>query len=255
MTGKPRWTGSWRTPDACLRAYTPTAQEVARFAPALAAFYNDAYNREMMSNTVAMSPDEVVEHFQSVRAAGGLPFLLEHDGELAGDADFRHLVDMETLEGFPSLPAMVRGRQSRPAPHATDMETLEGFPSLPAMVRGRQSRPAPHATGRTAEFAILIGRRPQQSRGWGTRFALLLHALAFGQPGLGLERVFVSIIPANLPSQRLFAKLGYQPDRSPTARAFAEADSDLTLSLGRDAFASLHASALPEMVWTEACAP
>jgi len=201
MIGEPRWTGSWRTPDACLRAYTPTAQEVARFAPALAAFYNDAYNREMMSNTVAMSPEEVEEHFQSVRAAGGLPFLLEHDGELAGDADFRHL------------------------------------------------------DGETAEFAILIGRRPQQGRGFGTRFALLLHALAFGQPGLGLARVFVSIIPANLPSQRLFAKLGYQPDRSPAARAFAEADSDLTLSLGRDAFASLHASALPEMVWTEAGAP
>ena len=187
------WTGTWRTPDAGLRAYTPTVEEVARRAPALAAFYNDAYNRAMMSNTVAMSPDEVVEHFASVRAAGGLPFLLEREGELAGDADFRHV------------------------------------------------------DGTSAEFAILIGRRPEQGKGLGTRFALLLHALAFGP--LALARVFVSIIPANLPSQRLFAKLGYQPDHSPAARAFAEAESDVTLSLGREAFALLHGSALPEIVW------
>ena len=183
MSLGPRWDGTWQTPDGGLRAYTPTVEEITRFAPGLAAFYNDAYNREMMSNTVAMSPGEVVEHFQSLRAAGGLPFLLEREGELFGDADFRHL------------------------------------------------------GGGTAEFAILIGRRPEQGKGLGTRFALLLHALAFGP--LDLERVFVSIIPANLPSQRLFAKLGYQPDHGPAARAFAEDESDVTLSLGRDAFASL----------------
>ena len=28
------------------------------------------------------------------------------------------VVNMETQRGFPNLPAMVRGRQSRPAPHA-----------------------------------------------------------------------------------------------------------------------------------------
>ncbi len=186
--------GTWRTAEACLRAYTPTAGEVTRFAPMLAAFYNETYNRQMMSGTVAMSPDEVVAHFHSLGEAGGLPFLLEQDGELAGDADFRHL------------------------------------------------------SGQAAEFAILIGRRHQQGQGLGTRFALLLHALAFGQV-LGLERLFVSIIPANLPSQRLFAKLGYLPDQSPAARAFAEVASDLTLSLGRDAFVARHAKVLPELVW------
>ncbi len=41
--------------------------------------------------------------------------------------------------------ATVHGQQSRPAPHAADMETLGGFPNLPATVRGQQSRPAPHA--------------------------------------------------------------------------------------------------------------
>jgi hypothetical protein len=35
---------------------------------------------------------------------------------------------------------------------AIDMETLRGFPNLPAMVRGRQSRPAPRATWTTTRF-------------------------------------------------------------------------------------------------------
>jgi len=193
MTGEPRWNGSWRTPAGALRAYIPDLAEVTRLAPRLAAFYNDAYNRAMMSNTVAMSPAEVVEHVESLRAAGGLPFLLERDGALAGDADLRHL------------------------------------------------------TSTTAELAILIGQRPEQGKGWGTRFALMLHALAFGP--LALERVFVAIIPANLPSQRLFAKLGYEPDPSVTARAFAEDPSDLTFSLDRATFTSRHAPALSEIHW------
>jgi hypothetical protein len=40
---------------------------------------------------------------------------------------------METLRGFPNLPAMVRAEQSSAAPHAFVMETLRGFPNLPAM--------------------------------------------------------------------------------------------------------------------------
>src|ERR1039457_3355048 len=90
----------------------------------------------------------------------------------------RGIVDMETLKGFPNLPAMVRSRQSRLASHAgsstwepskgfqnrhgsepakpagfprgiVDMETLKGFPNLPAMVRSRQSRLASHAGSST----------------------------------------------------------------------------------------------------------
>jgi hypothetical protein len=53
---------------------------------------------------------------------------------------------METLGGFPNLPAMVRAEQSSAAPHAyIVMETLGGFPNLPAMVRAEQSSAAPHA--------------------------------------------------------------------------------------------------------------
>jgi hypothetical protein len=52
---------------------------------------------------------------------------------------------METLEGFPNLPAMLRCQQSWQALQAIVMETLEGFPNLPAMLRCQQSWQAPHA--------------------------------------------------------------------------------------------------------------
>jgi RimJ/RimL family protein N-acetyltransferase len=104
-----------------------------------------------------------------------------------------------------------------------------------------------HIAAASAEFAILVGWRPEQGKGLGTRFATLLHAFAFTR--LELERIFVSIIPANIPSQRLFAKLGYQPDDSPAARAFADQASDLTFSLARAAFLSAHAVCIPEITW------
>jgi len=198
MNREQRWAVTWKTQDGLLRAYEPTVEVIAHTAPALAAFYNDAYNRLMMANTVAMSAEEVVEHFESLRRQGGRPFLLERDGALAGDADLRHL------------------------------------------------------TSDSAEFAILIGRRPEQGKGMGTRFAILLHAFAFR--GLGLSRLYVSIIAANLPSQRLFARLGYRTDDSPTARAFADDESDLTLSLHRASFEDAHAAVLPEMSWSPSSA-
>jgi RimJ/RimL family protein N-acetyltransferase len=88
--------------------------------------------------------------------------------------------------------------------------------------------------GDTGEFAIMVGARATQGRGLGTRFAIMAHALAFRV--LGLARVYVSIIPANAASRRLFEKLGYEPDDSPEARELADEDSDLTLSLARERF-------------------
>ena len=41
----------------------------------------------------------------------------------------------------------------------------------------------------------------------------MLHA--FGYDVLGLERIYISVIPANAASRRLFEKLGYQRDDSP----------------------------------------
>jgi RimJ/RimL family protein N-acetyltransferase len=90
----------------------------------------------------------------------------------------------------------------------------------------------------TAEFAILIGERRVQGRGYGTRFAIMLHALAFEK--LGFERIYVAIIPANRGSLRLFEKLGYQRDDSPAARAYIDEDDDVTMSFGRDDFRRRH---------------
>jgi RimJ/RimL family protein N-acetyltransferase len=98
---------------------------------------------------------------------------------------------------------------------------------------------------RTAEFAILIGERSVQGRGFGTRFALMLHALAFTT--LGLERLYVSIIPANRGSLRLFEKLGYQRDDGPAARAYIDEDDDVTMSLARDDFLRRHGDSLRQL--------
>jgi RimJ/RimL family protein N-acetyltransferase len=50
---------------------------------------------------------EVVETFQSLRAAGDRPFLLEHDGTLMGDADFRN------VDGADAEFAILIGQRSR----------------------------------------------------------------------------------------------------------------------------------------------
>jgi RimJ/RimL family protein N-acetyltransferase len=91
----------------------------------------------------------------------------------------------------------------------------------------------------TAEFAIMIGGRATQGRGLGTRFGEMLHA--FGFETLGLARIYISVIPANAASRRLFEKLGYQIDDSLEARAFIDEESDVTMSLSRTAFARARA--------------
>lgn len=79
-------------PDATLRAFEPTADELAAAAPALAAAYGHPHNSRMMGQEPGVfSAADAVEHFARLRAAGGRPFLLERDGALAGDADFRNL--------------------------------------------------------------------------------------------------------------------------------------------------------------------
>jgi RimJ/RimL family protein N-acetyltransferase len=87
---------------------------------------------------------------------------------------------------------------------------------------------------RTAEFAILIGEREKQGRGFGTRFAAMAHL--FGFATLGLERIYVSLVADNAGSRRLFEKLGHEPDDSPAARACADDPTDVTLSCTRARF-------------------
>jgi RimJ/RimL family protein N-acetyltransferase len=106
--------------------------------------------------------------------------------------------------------------------------------------------------GSTAELAIMIGGRTAQGRGLGTRFAVMLQAFAFQV--LALERLYVSIIPANTASRRLFDKLGYQPDDSPEARTFIDDETDLTLSLERSRFERERRAELAELTSYERAA-
>jgi RimJ/RimL family protein N-acetyltransferase len=92
------------------------------------------------------------------------------------------------------------------------------------------------------ELAIMIGERSLQGRGLGTAFGIMAHALAFRI--LGLTRTYVSILPENVPSRRLFERLGYAIDVSPAARAIADEASDITMALDRAPFERLHAAEL-----------
>jgi RimJ/RimL family protein N-acetyltransferase len=98
--------------------------------------------------------------------------------------------------------------------------------------------------GAAAEFAFLIADPATQGRGLGTRFALMIHALAFGP--LALERVYASVIPANTASRRVFEKLGYIVDEGELARAYAD-DGDVVLSIDRAAFLRAHGAAAAEI--------
>jgi RimJ/RimL family protein N-acetyltransferase len=190
-----RYLVEWQTAQGLCRAFEPTAEEVAAAAGELAAYYNDAHNSAMMAHSAELSAAEVVEHFDGVRGDGGRAFLLQLDGRLVGDADFRHV------------------------------------------------------TPTAAEFAIMVGARSIQGKGLGTRFAAMLHAFAFAE--LGLDRVFVTIIPANLGSQRLFQKLGYEPDDGPEARSYVDEEDDLSFSLGRAKFEREHGTEQREIRWSE----
>lgn len=90
-----RWSIAAPWAKGRLHAYEPTLTEVQAAAPLLAAFYNDCHNSAMLTNTRELTADEVVETFQAMRAAGDRPFLLEQDGVLMGDADFRHVAGAE----------------------------------------------------------------------------------------------------------------------------------------------------------------
>lgn len=99
--------------------------------------------------------------------------------------------------------------------------------------------------GGAAEFAFLIADPAAQGRGLGTRFAIMIHALAFGP--LALERIYASVIPANTGSRRVFEKLGYTLDEGAQARAYADDEGDLVLSIDRAAFARAHGAAAADV--------
>jgi RimJ/RimL family protein N-acetyltransferase len=192
MNSDIRWSIEAPWAQRRLRAFEPTPTEVLAAAPLLAAFYNNRHNSAMMTNSREMSVAEVVEGFQAMHAAGDRPFLLEQDGELMGDADFRNI------------------------------------------------------QGTEAEFAILVGRRTEQSRGLGTRYAAMLHVAALR--AFGFERIYAAFIPTNMASRRMLEKLGYQVDQSPRAASFAEAEDDVAMSLDLVQFERAHADLLTQVV-------
>jgi RimJ/RimL family protein N-acetyltransferase len=186
-----RYVIEWPRAEALLSAIEPTETEVEEHAAALAAAYNDAHNRAMLTNTAEMSRAEVIAHYAKLASSGSHPFLLYRNEALTGDADFRRI-----------------------------------------------------ETGR-AEFTIMVAARSAQGKGLGTRYGLMLHKLAFWE--LGLARVYITLVRENTASRRLFEKLGYTLDTSPEARAFADAPTDVSMSLGRLELEKIHHATLEEI--------
>ena len=92
------------------------------------------------------------------------------------------------------------------------------------------------------ELAFLIADPAAQGKGLGTRFATMLGAAAFGP--LHLARIYASIVPANTASRRVFEKLGYTVDDSPTARDFADEPGDIVMAIDRATFERVNHAAL-----------
>lgn len=95
----------------------------------------------------------------------------------------------------------------------------------------------------SAEFAFMIADRKRQGRGLGTFFALMIHHFAFAAPrehGVGLERIYAAIVPANTGSRRVFEKLGYRVDDSAAARDRADEASDVVMMIDRATFLAQH---------------
>lgn len=88
--------------------------------------------------------------------------------------------------------------------------------------------------GRTAEFAFMIAAPSAQGKGFGTAFATMIHA--FGFATLDLLRIYASVVPQNTASRRVFEKLGYVVDETPSGRAYADEPGDVVLVLERAAF-------------------
>jgi RimJ/RimL family protein N-acetyltransferase len=79
---------------------------VGHAASDLARYYNDRHNAALLGNTVVFTPDDVIALYADTLSEGQRSFLLLRDGELLGDADFRHFqggsAEMAILVGPPS---------------------------------------------------------------------------------------------------------------------------------------------------------
>ena len=71
-------------------------RDVAPYAEALAAAYNEPHNAARLGNTQAMTAADVVEHYASLP----YPFVLLENGVLVGDADLRGVREGEAEFAF-----------------------------------------------------------------------------------------------------------------------------------------------------------
>lgn len=173
-----RYRATWNE----LTAIEPTPAEVKKHAPALAIAYNHPRNAPLLGHTSELSVADVIEHYESLWAKGGRPFMLFENAVLAGDGDIRGVA---------------------------------------------------HGA---AEFAFLIASPDAQGKGLGTRFATMIHALAFSQ---GIDRMYAAVIPENTGSRRVFEKLGYREDTSEAGREYGD-EGDIILALDKATFLAQH---------------
>src|SRR5664279_1861161 len=114
----------YQDPQNLLRAFEPTLDEVRAAAARLSTFYNDEHNQAMLTHEDDMSAEEVVEYYSESREDGDRLFLLEQNGVLVGDADFRN-IDADSAEyaimiGARNLQGRGLGRKFTTMLHASD---------------------------------------------------------------------------------------------------------------------------------------
>ena len=131
-----------------LTAIVPTADEVARHAPALAAAYNDPRNATLLGNTQPLTEADVVEHYGAV----AYPFVFLQDGELAGEEGYRRIQrDHMRLHRQYGMPNGLRHRYDY---------YLAAFGPLALADRVRLGAAVPALFGEDGEFRASSGPPP-----------------------------------------------------------------------------------------------
>lgn len=172
------------------------------------------------------SPDEVIRHAEALAAAYNHPNnapLLGHTEPMTPDEVIDYYADL-AADGARNFLFFTGG-------------ALAGDGDLR------------HIGDGAAEFAFMIATVASQGKGLGTRFATMLHV--FGFQALGLEKIYASIVPANVASRRVFEKLGYTLDDSVRAREYADEPGDIVMSIARATFEQVHRAAIAEIRITD----
>ncbi|MBI1747718.1 MAG: GNAT family N-acetyltransferase [Acidobacteria bacterium] len=128
--------------------------------------------------------------------------------------------------------------------HAPD--TLRFFIAADGVFLGDADLRRINSQARTAEYAVMIGERGTQGKGWGTQVSIMLTYFAFS--ALQLQTIYLTIIPANVAGRRCYEKVGYAVDNSAGAANYREHPTDLVMSVDRAAFLLRHRQLLPPIL-------